>query len=688
MRFAQYLIRILPMLALLAAAAAGATVSGEQTTSSAAVQLPPPWLPRDPGQAHCRSSGAVAELRNGALRFAVHIEGNGLKPAALDNGFTGEAHALKGELFAVTPRGREEIPASRLRLDGEVSCQAVQAQPNGVRAGSRRTGFALDANLVDADTGLTVHWRTVLRDGTNYVRQEVRFQPAHDLDLAVVKLVDLDEPGAFVDGVVAGSPIISGNRFFGFEFPMARATVEEGHAAMALTRRLPLRADRPMDYSAAYGVTPNGQLRRGFLAYLEDTRAHPFRPFLHYNSWYDIGYVNRYTESDALRAINEFGEQMANKRAVKIDSFLFDDGWDDPAHLWQFNDGLPNGFQHLRKAAARFGAAPGIWLSPWGGYNEPRKQRLASARAANYAVDDQGIALSDPAYYRLFHDVTARLLRDDGINQFKFDGTGSPDKVTPGADFDSDFAAAITLIEQLRAIQPDLFVNLTTGTWPSPYWLEYADSIWRGGEDHAFAGVGTDRQRWITYRDADTYGGIVRLGPLYPLNALMLHGIIYARHAAGLASDPHGDFADEVHSYFASGTGLQELYVSSELLESQQWDILAQAAKWARERADVLRDSHWVGGDPARLQVYGWASWTPDHAVLALRNPGEHTQTFSLDVEQVLELPPGAARTWQANPAYTKGRVQLWRAGTPRIITLQPFEVLVWDLHPGGGRTP
>src|ERR1700734_4296330 len=100
--------------------------------------------------------------------------------------------------------------------------------------------------------------------------------------------------------------------------------------------------------------------------------------------------------------------------------------------------------------------------------------------------------------------------------------------------------------------KPAIFINLTTGTTASPFWLFYADSIWRGGEDHDFSGVGTPRQRWITYRDAQTYKNIVQKGPLFPLNSLMLHGIVYAKQAKDLATDPNNDFADEVHSYFGS----------------------------------------------------------------------------------------------------------------------------------------
>ncbi len=69
----------------------------------------------------------------------------------------------------------------------------------------------------------------------------------------------------------------------------------------------------------------------------------------------------------------------------------------------------------------------------------------------------------------------------------------------------------------------------------------------------------------------------------------MLHGIIFAHHARGLSSDPGGDLPDEVWSYFATGTGLQELYVSPDLLKPQDWDVIASAARWARRARRCLR---------------------------------------------------------------------------------------------------
>ena len=168
--------------------------------------------------------------------------------------------------------------------------------------------------------------------------------------------------------------------------------------------------------------------------------------------------------------------------------------------------------------------SPAYGCRPGADIEGPKRERIAFGKAAGYEIVAGGYALSGPKYYAAFRDVCMDMIHKYGVNQFKFDGTGNVDSVFPGSRFDSDFAAAIHLIGELRAAKPDIFINLTTGTWPSPFWLMYADSIWRGGDDDSTAGVGTYRERWITYRDAETYENVVQSGPLYPLNSLMLHG--------------------------------------------------------------------------------------------------------------------------------------------------------------------
>ena len=216
------------------------------------------------------------------------------------------------------------------------------------------------------------------------------------------------------------------------------------------------------------------------------------------------------------------------------------------------------------------------------------------------------------------------------------------------------------------------------------------DSTWRGGSDHSFAGVGSMRQQWITYRDAATHRGVVQRGPLYPLNALMLHGLIYAQHARGLSDDPGHDFRSEVRDYFGTGTQLQEMYITPSLLSDDDWDAIAEAARWSRANADTLVDTHWIGGDPSALEPYGWAAWSPGKAILTLRNPKDSPQTMDVDVAEALELPEGAPGNWMLSSPWRDsgagsgsrgdpGAPVRLRAGETHAFELAPFEVLTLE---------
>lgn len=336
-------------------------------------QAAEPWLPNSPGAGHCTVSGDDSTLGNGALRFSLSAGENRLRPLALENAYDSIHTVLRGELFEIQLRDGRHLPASAFRLQGPPACFKLEGVPAAARGADRRNGVELRASLHQADGDLVVAFAVQLRDGSNYVRELLRLETPRELDVASVTLISLDLPGAAVAGVVDGSPLVAGDLFLGLEHPMAQASVIGGHAAALVKRVLPLRAAVGASYSAVMGVAPPGQLRRGFAAYLEAERAHPFRTFLHYNSWYDIGYFSRYSEADALAVINAYGEELVRKRHVPMDSFLFDDGWDDTSRLWQFHAGFPSGFTPLRESAAKFGAAPGIWLSPWGGYGPPGK---------------------------------------------------------------------------------------------------------------------------------------------------------------------------------------------------------------------------------------------------------------------------------------------------------------------------
>jgi hypothetical protein len=578
------------------------------------------------------------------------------------------------------------LRGSDLVIRGEAKVEHLAADPGSPRLAERLPGTAVHYQLQEPTGLFEADWAIVLRQGSSYVRETLSITAADKaVPVSDIVLIDAQAPEMATTGSVKGSPLAAGNYYLGFESPLSESSVEGTRGVGELHSGVPIAAHHSADYSAVIGVAPAGQMRRAFLNYIERERAHPYRTFLHYNSWFDIGFFTPYTQQDALDRIHAFGEELNKKRGVTLDSYLFDDGWDDHNDLWKIRTDFNDGFAPLTKAAAEYGTAPGVWLSPWGGYGHPKDERIATAKKDGYELAGGLLALSGPKYYALFHDAVTQMVTKYGVNQFKFDGTGNADHVVKGSAFSSDFDAALHLIADVRRLKPDMYVNLTTGTYPSPFWLLYADSIWRGGYDTEFAGVGSKRERWITYRDADTYEEIVREGHLYPLNSLMLHGIVYAQKAPGLSTDPGGDFSNEVHSYFGSGTQLQEMYITPSLLTKENWDMLAEAAKWSRSNASVLKDTHWIGGDPRLLEVYGWAAWSPSKAILTLRNPNSQAQDLTVDVASAFELPAGSALHYSAKSPWANQASQpvvKLDAGTPHTFHLAPFEVINLEVTP------
>ena len=637
--------------------------------------------------AEARTQDGTVTLANPFLKASWKASGTRLTALAFADSF-GRAVALPPDVFSLSLEGGRVLKSSEMALVSPPATARIPGDPKSIRRAGTRSGISLTAVFRDSETGAAVHWRAILLDGSHYLRQELRIDAGTaDLPLRQVSLWDLDLQGAQVVGKVKGSPAVSGRLFLAFEHPLSTTVLTGSRVECSLERKLPIRAGHSFACSSVIGTTPDGQLRRGFLEYVEAERAHPYRTFLHYNTWYDIGYFSKYDESAVLDRVAAFSRELHDKRGVTLDSFLLDDGWDDPATLWSFHAGFPDGLANVAKATSAVHAGTGIWLSPWGGYGKPKQDRIRLGAAQGFEIEDGGFALSGPKYYQRFREVCRRMISEYGVNQFKFDGTGNANRVVPGSQFDSDFDAAISLIGDLRRDKPDLYVNLTTGTYPSPFWLRFADSIWRGGEDHDFAGVGSWRQKWITYRDADTFRHVVSAGPLFPINSLMLHGMIYAAHAKNLGSDPDGDFRSEVRSYFGTGTQLQEMYITPGLLSPQNWDDLAAAAIWSRNNAATLVDTHWVGGDPASLEVYGWASWSPAKGILTLRNPSDREQVFSVDVARVLELPPAAPRRYRTVSPWGRGAAQRGEtlaAGAARDFRLAPFEMLNLELIPVG----
>lgn len=635
---------------------------------------------KNPGSPSATEKDGSLTLSNDAIVVSWSNKGGHLAPETITNKFSSQTYSRLGKILfriKISEGGAERVLTSADMEEVKApAIESIKGDAKTVRAGERFDGKAITATLRDTKSGVTVEWRAEMREGGNYVRTLVKTSGgATTVDFKGLDTLAVREKKPTVFGWMSGDVIAAGQTFFATESPFALTRSSPDDFSQRLEFSLPLNKDTSYTFSTVVGAVPEGQLRRGFLYYLERERARPFRQFLHYNCWFDMGYD--LSEKSLLNSIKAFTQEMTTKRGVAMDGYVIDDGWDDwNTGFWAVNKTkFPSGFDALVAEVERANSHLGIWISPLAGYAHS-PERIEQARKLGL-VSGKELNLSDPKYYAWFRDYCANLMTKNKMVYFKWDQAGHG--VSP------HFMALLRCAGELRKINPDLYVNITMGTWASPFWLTVIDCTWRDGDDVNYEGKGNDREKWITYRDAVTFKFVLGRCALYPLNSIMVHGILNAPGCnANRCFKAGNDLVHEARSYFGMGSGLQELYLMPSAMAPESWDAVASAAKWAKLNADVLVDTHWVGGDPQKLQIYGWASWTPRKGILTIRNPDDVTKEFAVDIGQAFELPAGAEKSYKMTSPYPDQKIQTvgLTAGQPHTFTLEPFDVLVLESQP------
>lgn len=642
---------------------------------------------KEPGKAILTLTAKNITLQNDVLKQSWKITDDQLIPDQLSD-ISGNTNIdlSTTELFYLIIDGKI-LKSSGFKIQAKPLEYQLKPDYKSVRLSHTLGGKAVKISLTSSDGKVNLQWTVILRNGSNYIQQQFVFTIKQaELNVSEYNFEVLT-PGKASVGTVDGSPVTFGNFFFASENPMTKVSLQEEGNSDKVQFRLPrqnkLTNNEQFTSIITMGITPENQTRRGFLYYIERERAHPYVQYLHYNSWFDISYTKlKLDEKRCLDVIRHIGDSLTTKRGVVLSGFVFDDGWDNNSTLWQFNSGFPNGFDQLTSEAKKYKSSIGMWISPWGGYNPEKAERLEYGKTQGFETNENGFSLAKPNYYSRFKDVCMNRIEQNGVTYFKFDGIGAANGLN-GNKYEKDIEALFRLTGELRTANPNLFINMTVGTWASPFFLWYCNSIWRGSSDVSFAGEGNKREQWITYRDGETYKNIVSKAPLYPLNSLMLHGICIAKHGdPGVMNYDTEDIRNEIHSYFGSGTEIQEMYISWNLLKSEDWDNLAESASWSRKNKDILADTHWIGGDPEKGEVYGWAAWNNNQGVITLRNPSAKPATFTIDIANAFELPADAAKKYVLEiPWIADTAKQKKEAVADQTITfeLNPFQVLTYD---------
>jgi len=512
-----------------------------------------------------------------------------------------------------------------------------------------------------------------------------------------------------------GQPIVfnvgQGGVFFGLEYPASdnSTALEKGNIVIKCGQEMGFKIEAKWIESewAVIGLTPNSYVKYWFMKYVESIRAAQVKPYTLYNSWYDLraaDYPSKtptpentvMNEKNTLRIIDLLRKNMIEKNNIKLDAFVLDDGWDIYKSDWELKkDQFPNGFKPVIDELKKTNTELGIWFGPTGGYSA-RMDRINWMKDHGYEVVGKGknnamLCLAGKNYSSIFRKRVTDFTKE-GIGYFKWDGIqfscSEPDHGHPVGIYSrrAVMESVIDKCSSVRAINPNVYLNITSGTWLSPWWVKYANQIWMDGEDYGYADVPSisARDAAITYRDFVLYDDFKIKNLWFPAANLMTGGIIKGNlEKLGGENEPLDKFAAESVLYFARGVSMYELYISPDLLTDAEWTVMSKAITWAKDRFSVLSHGEMIGGDPRKRETYGYIHFIGSKGIIAARNPYINPNKLKVELSPSFGLDAKAAqlvveKVFPDRSVFPK----LYKAGDIFDLPLEGYETAVYEIYP------
>jgi hypothetical protein len=241
----------------------------------------------------------------------------------------------------------------------------------------------------------------------------------------------------------------------------------------------------------------------------------------------------------------------------------------------------------------------------------------------------------------------------------------------------------IEIFEALRKEKgKSLWINMTCYVNPSPWWLQYVNSIWlQNSNDIGFSDNvegQTQVEREITYRDGRYYETLCTRALQIPNKYIYNHEPIYATQAKVNYTDE--DFEKYLYFNACRGQALNELHISYSMLNKTKQRVLSKVLQWQKSNYDILQNAMFIGGNPVDNNVYGYFSWNKNgDGIIALRNPTNEEAPLTLTLNKLMGCPEDLKNVNRFN-VYNEGASENFDSysyGDKIDLTLKPFEIKV-----------
>ncbi|WP_052663518.1 LamG-like jellyroll fold domain-containing protein [[Mycoplasma] testudinis] len=562
-------------------------------------------------------------------------------------------------------------------------------------------------------------------------------------------------PGAYLE---LGQPFYTKAMYFGSEFPMTEnKIVQENGTSMGLSRYFygkSLAPDTQFNYSQGNDNNLNGSrttwatvmgaahednynvIQQDFFKYIESISTKvQFRP--QYNSWYD--HMKNITAENIKSSFNQVEHGFSNYGVAPLKSYVIDDGWPDYNSFWQINNKFNGTFEPSVSQVEKLGSEFGLWLGPRGGYGTEAQisSHLQSTGQGSVNENDgSGIDVSDGNYLnKLENDIFLKYQKEYDIGYWKLDGmllkpsnNANHNHVIGGSNIEGTANGMYTVSEtyerwtdifkvmrQERSLQgKDFWINLTSYVNPSPWLLQWVDSVWiqtsadsdltnhadPGSVVGKIYGNSTDHQmeNELNYRDEALYKLADVRQWQFPFKNMYVHDPVYANTMFSGKGNyegvtPHFTPA-ELRTYLymlgTRGNAFWEFYYSPNLFTEGHWMVNSEAVNWIQNNYSILQNSHRIGGQPINGDVYGYSAWNGDNGIVSLINPNNKVQTYDLTFDNALGVTPGTTGLYRkvilGNDSH--GTNTPINYGHKETVTLQPNEALIWQFSKTQDITP
>ena len=473
------------------------------------------------------------------------------------------------------------------------------------------------------------------------------------------------------DYLELGQPYYVGAMYWGCEFPETENKIKNSNSFIRYYYGKSLKSDDKFEYnegnengkmttwdavvgaarSRDYSVTQSD-----FYEYIETIATDTdFRQ--QYNSWYD----NMKNISDEIikKSFFEIEKGFTQYGIAPLDSYVVDDGWMNYSSFWDFNDKFPNELYNSSLQVNQLASNFGLWLGPRGGYGTQSQIANWIAQHGFGSVNKQSqndINISDARYLtKLNKEIFCEYQDKFDINYWKLDGmllepSREPSEYyvtgNPLYTISETYERWTDIFEDMRANRAgkDLWLNMTSYTNPSPWHVQWVNSVWMqntGDTGYTNKFDATDEEAMLTYRDNAYYNFLNEREWQLPNKYFYNHDPVYGLTANDSYNRPDIEYTDDElrnHLYMLGtrGTAFWEYYYSYSMFDDDKWQINAEAAKWIEDNFDILQKSQMFGGKPENGDIYGYSCWNGKEGILSIRNPKNVEQSYEVTYDRLI----------------------------------------------------